>query len=98
MHNDAFASDAMLVAVLPRATGIDVHKMQVTVWVRLCVAGQAEAQVATRVFETHPAALQAMTGRPGGGSGDQFAGKLAGALVPSVGEAIGVAAASLAGD
>ena len=66
MHNDAFASDAMHVAVLPRATCIDVHKMQVTVWVRLCVAGQAEAQVATRVFETHPAALQAMTGRLAG--------------------------------
>ena len=61
MHNDDFASDAMHVAV-PRAAGIDVHKMQVTVSVRLCVAGQAEAQVATRVFKTHPAALQAMTG------------------------------------
>ena len=78
MHNDAFASDTMHVAV---------HKMQVTVSVRLCVAGQAGAQVATRVFETHPAALQAMTGRLGGGIGDEFAGILAGVLVPSVGAA-----------
>ena len=60
MHKDAFTSDAMHVAV-PRTAGIDVHKMQVTVSMRLCDAGQAGAQVSTHGFEAHPAALQAMT-------------------------------------
>ncbi len=60
MERDCFSSDSMHVAV-PRAAGIDVHKMQVTATVRLCEPGRSDAAIATRVLGTDPPALRALT-------------------------------------
>ncbi len=43
-----------------RAAGLDVHKMQVTVSVRLCTPGAGEPQVETRTFEALASGLDAM--------------------------------------
>ena len=43
-----------------RAAGLDVHKMQITVSVRLCVPGAGEPQVETRTFEALASGLDAM--------------------------------------
>ncbi len=56
MH-DHFVADAMRVAV-PRAAGVDVHKMQLTVAVRLHGRDGEDAQASIRIFRTDPAALQ----------------------------------------
>ncbi len=60
MQEDHFTIDAMHVAV-PRAAGIDVHKMEVTASVRLCEPGQPDASMATRTFGTHPSTLRDLT-------------------------------------
>ena len=59
MQQDHFTVDAMHVAV-PRAAGIDVHKMELTATVRLCEPGCPDASMATRSFGTHPAQLAAL--------------------------------------
>ena len=59
MQQDNFTVDAMHVAV-PRAAGIDVHKMELTATVRLCSPGCPDASMATRSFGTHPAQLAAL--------------------------------------
>ena len=43
-----------------RAAGLDVHKMQITVSVRVCVPGGGEAQVDTRTFEALASGLDEM--------------------------------------
>lgn len=43
-----------------RAAGLDVHKMQITVSVRLCVPGAGEPQVDTRTFEALASGLDEM--------------------------------------
>lgn len=57
MQHDQFVPDSMHVAV-PRAAGIDVHKMQVTAAVRLHGRDGEDAQVSIRIFGTDPAALR----------------------------------------
>ena len=59
MEQDRFTADSMYVAV-PRAAGIDVHKMQLTATVRLCYPGRADTARATRTFGTDPPALAAL--------------------------------------
>ncbi len=56
MH-DHFVADAIRVAV-PRAAGVDVHKMQLTVAVRLHGRDGEDAQASIRIFRTDPAALK----------------------------------------
>ena len=46
--------------VEPRAAGIDVHKMQLTVSLRLCEVGSPAAQCFTQTFATHPQGLRSM--------------------------------------
>ena len=53
--------DEMHVAA-PRAAGIDVHKMQLTVSLRLAGPGAESTLALTRTFGTDPPALAAMTG------------------------------------
>ncbi len=65
MERDCLSSDSMHVAV-PRAAGIDVHKMQVTATVRLCEPGRSDAASATRVLGSDPPALRALTDWLGG--------------------------------
>ena len=65
MERDCFSTDSMHVAV-PRAAGINVHKMQVTATVRLCEPGRTDAAIATRVFGTDPPALRALSDWLGG--------------------------------
>lgn len=48
--------------VEPRQAGIDVHKMQSTVSLRLCEPGQARPLSLTEVFPTHPQGLREMVG------------------------------------
>ena len=60
MQEDHFTIDAMHVAV-PRAAGIDMHKMEVTASVRLCEPGQPDASMATRTFGAHLSALRDLT-------------------------------------
>ena len=43
-----------------RAAGLDVHKMQITVSVRLCAPGEGEPQVETRTFEALASGLGQM--------------------------------------
>ena len=43
-----------------RAAGLDVHKMQITVSVRVCEPGAGEPQVDTRTFEALASGLDAM--------------------------------------
>ena len=43
-----------------RAAGLDVHKMQITVSVRVCAPGAGEPQVETRTFEALASGLNAM--------------------------------------
>jgi len=59
MHT--FIVDEMHV-VEPRAAGIDVHKMQSTVSLRVCEPGQAQPLALTEIFPTHPQGLQEMVG------------------------------------
>ena len=61
MQRDVFRADSMHVAV-PRAAGIDVHKMSVTASVRLCEPGLADPLVATDAFDTDPRSLASMCG------------------------------------
>ena len=65
MERDCFSTDSMHVAV-PRAAGINVHKIQVTATVRLCEPGRTDAAIATRVFGTDPPALRALSDWLGG--------------------------------
>ncbi len=46
--------------VEPRAAGIDVHKLQLTVSLRLCEVGGPAAQCLTQTFATHPQGLRSM--------------------------------------
>ena len=57
-----FSDDEMHV-VEPRAAGIDVHKMQSTVSLRLCEPGQARPLSLTEVFPPHPQGLREIVGR-----------------------------------
>lgn len=59
MEQDSFTVDAMHVAV-PRAAGIDVHKMELTATVRLCSPGCPGAAMTTRTFGTNPPQLAAL--------------------------------------
>ena len=59
MDNPSF--DEMHV-VEPRAAGIDVHKLQMTVTLRLCEPGQSLPVAITRTFPTHPSGLRNMVG------------------------------------
>ena len=43
-----------------RAAGLDVHKMQITVSVRICAPGEGEPQVETRTFEALASGLDEM--------------------------------------
>ena len=43
-----------------RAAGLDVHKMQITVSVRVCAPGAGEPQVETRTFEALASGLNEM--------------------------------------
>ena len=58
---DKFDVDEMHV-VEPRAAGIDVHKMQLTVSLRLCEPGRPSALTLTGTFATHPQGLRKMVG------------------------------------
>ena len=58
---DKFDVDEMHV-VEPRAAGIDVHKMQLTVSLRLCEPGRPSALTLTGTFATHPQGLREMVG------------------------------------
>ena len=58
---DKFDVDEMHV-VEPRAAGIDVHKMQRTVSLRLCEPGRPSALTLTGTFATHPQGLRKMAG------------------------------------
>ena len=58
---DKFDVDEMHV-VEPRAAGIDVHKMQLTVSLRLCEPGRPSALTLTGTFATHPQGLRKMAG------------------------------------
>ena len=60
VDTDAWRTDDMHV-VCPRAAGLDVHKMSITVAVRLCEAGGGPARTAVREFNAFPDGLQAMT-------------------------------------
>ena len=61
MDSSKASCDTMHV-VEPRAAGIDMHKMQLTVSVRLCEPGEPEGLSLTETFATDPHGLQAMTG------------------------------------
>ncbi len=65
MEKDQFTADSMHV-VVPRAAGIDVHKMQVTATVRLCRPGVANAAITTKLFGTDPPGLEQLTAWLGG--------------------------------
>ena len=58
---DKFDVDEMHV-VEPRAAGVDVHKMQLTVSLRLCEPGRPSALTLTGTFATHPQGLRKMAG------------------------------------
>jgi len=60
MQNDHFVPDAMHVAV-PRAAGVDVHKMQLTAAVRVYGRDGEDAQASIRIFGTDPPALREFT-------------------------------------
>ena len=60
VDTDTLCTDDMHVAC-PRAAGLDVHKMHITVAVRLCEAGSGPARTATREFSALPDGLRAMT-------------------------------------
>ena len=59
-QREAFAADPMHV-VVPRAAGLDVHKMQVTATVRLCEPGGGLPLSLTREFSALPRGLAGMT-------------------------------------
>lgn len=61
MQQDRFTVDSMHVAV-PRAAGIDVHKLELTATVRLCAPGLPAGSMTSRVFGTDPPALAELTG------------------------------------
>ena len=44
----------------PRAAGLDVHKMQITVSIRTCTSGGGEPQLETQAFEALPSGIGAM--------------------------------------
>ena len=44
----------------PRAAGLDVHKMQITVSLRICAPGGGEPQLETRTFEALPSGIEEM--------------------------------------
>ena len=44
----------------PRAAGLDVHKMQITVSIRICTPGGGEPQLETRTFEALPSGIDEM--------------------------------------
>ena len=46
--------------VHPRAAGVDVHKMQITVSIRICAPGGGEPQIETRTFEALPSGVDEM--------------------------------------
>ena len=58
---DKFDVDEMHV-VERRAAGIDVHKMHLTVSLRLCEPGRPSALALTGTFATHPQGLRKMVG------------------------------------
>ena len=60
VETDTLRTDTMHV-VCPRAAGLDVHKMCITVAVRLCDAGAGPARTAVREFSALPDGLRAMT-------------------------------------
>ena len=61
MEESGVGIDEMHVAE-PRAAGIDVHKMQLTVSLRLFQPGRAQALRMTQTFATHPRGLREMVG------------------------------------
>jgi len=56
---EEFGQHSLHVAV-PRAAGLDIHKMQVTVAVRLCEEGEGPARALVREFGTLPDSLREM--------------------------------------
>lgn len=55
----ALSADGLHVAVA-RAAGLDIHKMQITASVRLCMPGKPQPLSATAEYPTHPQGLAAL--------------------------------------